>query len=96
MVLLGRLGRHAPGPVRAGILGRMQIRCNCRELSFVGLLAYARRHGITDIEELIKATGCCTGCGSCRPLLEELLRSGKLRVGDQLIDFPLPDDETAG
>jgi NAD(P)H-nitrite reductase large subunit len=73
----------------------MQTRCECRELSFVWLLAYARRHGITDIEELIKATGCCTGCGSCRPLLEELLRSGKLRVGDWLIDLPQWEDPLA-
>ncbi len=65
----------------------MQTRCECRDLSFVGLMSYARRHGITNIDELIKATGCCTGCGSCRPLLEELLRTGKLRVGDRLIDL---------
>ena len=51
-------------------------------------MAYARRHGITTFEELSKATGCGTGCGSCKPYLEELLRSGKLRCGDQLFDLP--------
>ena len=71
----------------------MKTRCECRNLSFVGLLAYARRRGITDVADLIEATGCCTGCGSCRPLLEELLRTGKLRVGDRLIDFPLSADD---
>ena len=72
----------------------MKTRCECRELSFAGLLSYARRHGITTIEELIEATGCCTGCGSCRPLLEELLRTGKLRVGDQLIELPHIEDDS--
>jgi len=63
-------------------------RCECWELSFVALLSYARRHGITRLEDLMQATGCGTRCGTCRPYLEELLRSGKLRVGDQLIGLP--------
>jgi NAD(P)H-nitrite reductase large subunit len=71
----------------------MKTRCECRNLSFAGLLAYARRNGIRTVDELSKATTCCTGCGSCRPYLEELLRSGKLRVGDELIDFPHNPDE---
>lgn len=66
----------------------MMTRCECWQLSFVGLMAYARRHGITTLAELAQATGCGTGCGSCRPYLEELLRTGKLRCGDQLIDLP--------
>ena len=65
----------------------MKTRCECRDLSFTGLLAYARRHGITTLDELVEATGAGTGCGSCRPLLEELLKTGKLRCGDQLIDL---------
>jgi NAD(P)H-nitrite reductase large subunit len=71
----------------------MKTRCECRNLSFAGLLAYARRHGTRTVDELSKATTCCTGCGSCRPYLEELLRSGKLHVGDELIDFPYNPDE---
>jgi NAD(P)H-nitrite reductase large subunit len=69
----------------------MQMRCKCRDLPFLGLLSYARKYGITDIEDLIAATGCCTGCGSCRPYLEELLKTGKLRVGGKLIDLPKID-----
>ncbi|MGD8452247.1 MAG: (2Fe-2S)-binding protein [Phycisphaerae bacterium] len=69
----------------------MKTRCECRGLSFVGLMKYARRHGITTLEELMKATGAGTGCGTCRPYLEELLKSGKLRVGDVLIDLPVDD-----
>ena len=66
----------------------MKTRCDCWQLSFVGLMSYARRRGITSLEELMRRTGAGTRCGSCRPYLEELLRSGKLRVGDELIDLP--------
>jgi bacterioferritin-associated ferredoxin len=66
----------------------MMVRCECMQLSFIGLLYYARRHGITTLEELMKATGCGTRCGSCRPFLEEMLRTGKLQCGDRLIELP--------
>ena len=69
----------------------MKTRCECLELPFVALMAYARRYNITDIEELIAATRCCTGCGSCRLYLEELLKTGKLRCGDQFIELPKVD-----
>lgn len=69
----------------------MMTRCECMDLPFLGLLSYARKHGITNIEDLIKATRCCTGCGTCRPHLEELLKTGKLRVGDRLIELPRID-----
>ena len=68
-------------------------RCECHKLSFVGLMSYARRHGITTLEELMAATRAGTGCGSCRPYLKELLRTGRLRVGDQLIELPRIDVE---
>ncbi len=66
-------------------------RCDCKQLSFIALRSYARRHGITDVSELIRRTGCCTGCGTCRPQLEEFLRTGELQVGDQRIKVPDPD-----
>jgi bacterioferritin-associated ferredoxin len=61
------------------------------KLSFLGLRSYARRHGITSIDELIRRTGCCTGCGTCRPHLEEFLRTGEVNAGGQR--FKLPDVE---
>lgn len=70
-------------------------RCDCKELSFVALRSYARRHGITNIEELIKRTGCCTGCGTCRPHLEEFLRTGEVRVGDHRVRLPDTDGDAA-
>ncbi len=63
-------------------------RCDCKKLSFVALRSYARRHNITEIEDLIRRTGCCTGCGTCRPHLEEFLRTGEVRYGDQRIRLP--------
>ena len=58
-----------------------RTRCDCKQLSFVALRSYALRHGITDIRELIERTGCCTGCGTCRPHLEEFLRTGEVDYG---------------
>jgi len=69
-------------------------RCDCMQLSFIALRSFARRHGITDIEELIRRTGCCTGCGTCRPHLEEFLRTGVIRYGEQSIK--LPDVDPSG
>lgn len=66
-------------------------RCDCKELSFVALRSYARRHGITSLDVLIARTGCCTGCGNCRPYLEHFLRTGEFLVGEQ--SFRLPDPE---
>lgn len=67
-------------------------RCDCKQLSFVGLRSYANRHEITDIEELIRQTGCCTGCGTCRPFLEHFLRTGEILYGDQAFRLPDADD----
>lgn len=64
-------------------------RCDCKKLSFVALRSYARRHGITEIEELIRRTGCCTGCGTCRPHLEEFIRTGEVEYDG--VRFKLPD-----
>ena len=63
-------------------------RCDCRQLSFIALRSYAQRHGITGVDELIRQTGCCTDCGTCRPHLEEFLRTGELRYGDQVFKLP--------
>jgi bacterioferritin-associated ferredoxin len=66
-------------------------RCDCKKLSFVGLRSFARRHNIKDVDELIRRTGCCTGCGTCRPHLEEFLRTGEVNYGGQ--SFKLPEVE---
>ena len=65
-----------------------RTRCDCKELNFLWLRNYARQHGITDVEELIRQTGCCTGCGTCRPHLEDFLRTGELDYGGYRIKVP--------
>lgn len=68
-----------------------KTRCECKQLSFVGLRSYARRHGITDVDELIRQTGCCTGCGTCRAELEEFLRTGTVEYDGRRFRLPDPD-----
>jgi len=82
-------------------MGRTQ--CDCKRLSFVALRSYAQRHGITDVEELIRQTGCCTGCGTCRVHLEAFLKTGKLDLGTGNVFKlppvewpPLPEEEDGG
>lgn len=58
------------------------------KLSFVGLRSLAQRESIVGIEELIRRTGCCTGCGMCRPYLEEFLKTGRILAGDEFIVVP--------
>jgi bacterioferritin-associated ferredoxin len=72
-----------------------RTRCDCKQLSFVALRSFARRHGITSVDELIRRTGCCTGCGTCRPHLEEFLRTGEVDFGNGTrIKLPDPDTPT--
>lgn len=66
----------------------MLTRCVCMELPFVQLLAYARRYGIASVGELGRCTRAGTGCGSCRPYLEDLLASGEIVVGGARIALP--------
>jgi len=75
--------------VAASIIAYMgTTRCDCKQLSFLALRSFALRNGITDVAELIRQTGCCTGCGTCRPHLEEFLRTGELKCGDQMFKAP--------
>jgi nitrite reductase (NADH) large subunit len=47
--------------------------CDCNGVS-KGMLVAAVREGHGSLEALCVATRACTGCGSCRPRLRELLR----------------------
>jgi bacterioferritin-associated ferredoxin len=69
-----------------------RTRCDCRQLSFLALRSFAQRHNITDIAELIRRTGCCTGCGTCRVHLEEFLRTGQIDYGGGA-KIKLPDTD---
>ena len=70
----------------------MMLRCECFRLGFLPLRRWARARGLTTLDEVMRSTRCGTRCGRCRPYVAELLRSGKLICGDQLIDLPdLPE-----
>jgi bacterioferritin-associated ferredoxin len=66
----------------------MQLRCVCLNLKFMDLLSVARHGRMTTVEELSQATGCGTRCGSCRPLLEELLRDNQVTLNGVVIPYP--------
>jgi bacterioferritin-associated ferredoxin len=51
-------------------------RCVCHEVTFARLRELARETG-AGVEELSARTGCCTGCGLCRPYVERMLRTGR-------------------
>lgn len=51
-------------------------RCICYDISFAELKAIADRTG-ADLETLSAKTGCCTGCGMCRPYVELMLKTGR-------------------
>jgi len=51
--------------------------CNCMKVSR-GELSAAIDNGCQSFEELIKATGASTVCGSCRPLVQQLASNNEL------------------
>lgn len=50
--------------------------CLCRGTPFAALLPRARSEG-WDLAELMRRTGCGTGCGLCRPYLRRMLATGE-------------------
>jgi bacterioferritin-associated ferredoxin len=50
--------------------------CICKACSFDSLLPLARAQGWT-LDDLMRETGCGTGCGLCRPYLRRMLRTGE-------------------
>ncbi len=54
-------------------------RCYCTGVTRAGVVAAVRAHGCRTVEEVRERTGACSGCRSCRPELELLLR--ELRRG---------------
>lgn len=74
----------------------MQLRCVCLNLKFMDLLSVARREGICSVEALSMRTGCGTRCGSCWPLLDELLRDNQVTLNGVVIPYPRVETERAG
>ncbi len=60
-------------------------RCVCHDVTLAQLKAMSVKG--TTIQELSEKTGCCTGCGMCKPYVALMLRTGRT-------DFaPLPPHE---
>ncbi|MBK8913643.1 MAG: hypothetical protein IPM64_03410 [Phycisphaerales bacterium] len=66
----------------------MELRCVCMNLSFRGLLSYARRHDIRELDELIRTTGCCSRCATCKPFIRWMLAHDEVPT----LDTPLPPE----
>jgi NAD(P)H-nitrite reductase large subunit len=54
-------------------------RCVCFDQPFEKLLRLARAEGLTQ-EQLSERTGCCTGCGMCKPYVRVVLSTGRTSI----------------
>jgi|GEM_PF-600523 len=54
-------------------------RCVCFDQPFAKLLAMAREEGLTQ-DQLSERTGCCTGCGMCKPYVRVALSTGRTSI----------------
>lgn len=54
-------------------------RCVCFDQPFTKLLKMAREEGLTQ-DELSDRTGCCTGCGMCKPYVRVVLSTGRTSI----------------
>ncbi len=54
-------------------------RCVCFDQPFSKLLALAQAEGLTQ-DELSERTGCCTGCGMCKPYVRVVLSTGRTSI----------------
>jgi NAD(P)H-nitrite reductase large subunit len=50
-------------------------RCTCTGVTRAEVLAALDQRGCRTVEDVQRATGACTGCRTCRPELELLLRA---------------------
>ncbi|UYV11354.1 MAG: hypothetical protein NCW75_08560 [Phycisphaera sp.] len=54
-------------------------RCVCYDQPFEKLLKMAREEGLTQ-DQLSERTGCCTGCGMCKPYVRVVLSTGRTSI----------------
>ena len=54
-------------------------RCVCFDQPFEKLLNLARQEGLT-LDQLSERTGCCTGCGMCKPYVRVVLTTGRTSI----------------
>ncbi|MEQ8843707.1 MAG: hypothetical protein RIB58_02545 [Phycisphaerales bacterium] len=60
--------------------GRVRVeRCVCFNQPFTELLRLSREEGLSHAE-LSDRTGCCTGCGMCKPYVRVVLSTGRTSI----------------
>lgn len=62
------------------------LRCVCEDRDLAEVLASAQRHGWTTAAQAADGTGCGSHCGSCRPYISRMLRTGKVPSINDLMD----------
>lgn len=51
----------------------VRLICRCMGMSSRRIEAFVREHGVSDVDSIAERLGAGSGCGSCRPDLEEIL-----------------------
>lgn len=69
--VLGRGARHGPG-----------VTCTCFDVATDAIRRAVRIDGLRTVEQVARATRATTGCGTCRPDVERLLRECAAEPGD--------------
>jgi bacterioferritin-associated ferredoxin len=61
--------------------------CHCKGVNCAKIKKEIHQ-GAWTLEDLIKRTGCCTGCGSCEELVQDILDKEGILVEDYLENHP--------
>lgn len=61
--------------------------CHCKGVNCTKIKKEIQQ-GAWTIDELIKRTGCCTGCGNCEDLVQEILDKEEPLVEEHLYTHP--------
>ncbi|HYH55589.1 MAG TPA: nitrite reductase large subunit NirB, partial [Anseongella sp.] len=71
-LILGARGSEPGGGVES-LPGEAQI-CSCENISKDTICLSIAEGGLNDLAQVKKATGACTGCGGCAPMVADLLK----------------------
>ncbi|QEC51170.1 assimilatory nitrite reductase (NAD(P)H) large subunit precursor [Anseongella ginsenosidimutans] len=73
-LILGARGKENEGGAGVESLpGTAQI-CSCENISKEAICSAIEEQGLSTLDEVKKATGACTGCGGCTPMVADLLK----------------------
>ena len=57
--------------------------CHCKRVNDKKIRDEIRKGALT-LDDVIKRTGCCTGCGSCEDVVQEILDEEEPKIDDKL------------